>query len=211
MAAPSNKGGKRISSLFSLGGSKDDSSASLSQSTASSSHLRISSHDYPLTSSSASASIRRSRSAQNLVPHEPHPTALQADDTSEPVILNPPRTLKGTRPARSAVVYANGSHPASREGSRSRPTTPNLPTPLNTTSSPGSLSRPGTPNSAKQSKRRSWFPGKTDRVAANHPQNEPQAWIAGLREHIPYDLKPLLTGQKVRASPSTPRRLGSSG
>jgi hypothetical protein len=60
-----------------------------------------------------------------------------------------------------------------------------------------STSRPQTPTSAKASKRRSWLPGKADKSPGGQERYESQAWIAGLKEHIPYNITPLINGEKV--------------
>lgn len=105
---------------------------------------------------------------------------------------NPPSSY-GSRPgSRAHSPMLN-----SRDGSRSRPQTPVYVAPAGVPQSP---SRPGTPSSAKINKRKSWMPGsagKSESTPIEQIQHEPRAWIAGLREHIPYDIAPLLNGTKV--------------
>jgi hypothetical protein len=118
-------------------------------------------------------------------------------DTMAGLSLVPPPPLSADGLPRSSSatgqLSAYSSGQASREGSRSRPTTPVMLTPHDNRSP----SRPQTPTSAKASKRRSWLPGKAEKNAVGQERNEPQAWIAGLREHIPYSLLPLINGEKV--------------
>ena len=98
-----------------------------------------------------------------------------------------------------------GSPINSRDGSRSRPQTPVLLGPGGIAQSP---QRPGTPGSAKLNKRRSWMPGsggKSEKSQIDQVSHEPKAWIAGLREHIPYDITPLINGMRVRFSASQMR------
>lgn len=50
----------------------------------------------------------------------------------------------------------------------------------------------------KLSKKKSGLPGgKADKLKFDDGDLHQKAWIAGLKEHIPYDLTPLLTGDKV--------------
>lgn len=120
----------------------------------------------------------------------------QATPITPPTPLAPPPLLTGdglVRPPSSAGS-GYGSRPGSRaaspqsNGSRSRPTTPSIMT--------GSDSRPQTPTSAKLNKRKSWMPGSKDK-GKYEDKKYSQAWIAGLRDHIAYDLTPLLSGERV--------------
>lgn len=121
----------------------------------------------------------------------------QATPISPPTPLAPPPLLTGdgyVRPPSSAGS-GYGSRPGSRAaspqsaGSRSRPTTPSI-------MQSGSDSRPQTPNSAKLNKRKSWLPGTKDKGKFDEKKNS-QAWIAGLRDHVAYDITPLLSGERV--------------
>ncbi|OAL33192.1 hypothetical protein AYO20_07509 [Fonsecaea nubica] len=82
----------------------------------------------------------------------------------------------------------------SRDASRSRPQTPNLLIPPGTAGSP---CHPATPPSAKIAKKKSWLHGKADKHKFADGEGPSKAWIAGLREHVAYDLTPLLKGDRV--------------
>lgn len=192
MANPTRS--NRLSSLLLLGHSRNDSASSLSHSTAAS-HGPDVSHDHPprspsprLQPSSAHKLHKSNLSAgSNLLPLDTMATL--------PLVPPPPISTDGYRRSSSASgqrsTYSSGQ--ASREGSRSRPSTPVMLAPYDALSS----SRPQTPTSAKVPKRRSWLPGKADKSAVEHERNERQAWIAGLQEHIGYNLLPLINGEKV--------------
>lgn len=121
--------------------------------------------------------------------------------------LQPPPTFRETasgisskppsRPVSRAGSYEYAS--ASRESSRSRPQTP---TP-NLLALPGQVlspppRSPASPGSAKLSKKKGYFPGaKNDKHPFEDGESQQKAWIAGLKEHIPYDLTALLCGGRV--------------
>jgi hypothetical protein len=184
---------RRLSSIFSL--SKSHSTSNLSASSGDS-------HPHDRDSSQERAG--------RLQQQKPHKLRITSDGSSPPPEsilkgLDPPH-FPGTRSA-SNPPSSYGSRPGSRvgspmmdsrDGSRSRPQTPVYSAPGLIAQSP---SRPGTPSSAKPNKRRSWMPGssgKSEVAPIESVQYEPNAWIAGLREHIPYDLMPLLNGTRVR-------------
>jgi hypothetical protein len=184
----------RLSSLLSLGHSKNDSASSLSQSS-SASHLPDVSQGH---TPSSSGPTLQSSSKHKL--HKSTPSAgssLPALDTMSTLALAPPPAISTDGlpryPSAAGHFSTYSSGQASREGSRSRPTTPIMLTPHDTLSS----SRPQTPTSAKASKRRSWLPGKADKSPIGQERQEPEAWIAGLKEHIPYNLVPLISGERV--------------
>jgi hypothetical protein len=186
MATPQKP--KRVSSLFSLGHSKSDSASSLSQSSYVS-HAPDASQDH---SPESPGSTSQSTSKRRL--HKSSPSAglsLPTLNTMAAMPLVLPPVINADGLPRPQSTHSSGQ--ASREGSRSRPTTPNMLTPFDNLPS----SRPQTPTSAKASKRRSWLPGKSEKSAMGQEQHEPQAWIAGLKEHIPYNLAPLINGEKA--------------
>ena len=187
----------RLSSLLSLGHSKHDSISSLSPSS-SSSNLYDASQEHAFGGSGSAPQVTQSPSKNKL-----HKNASSGTYTPPPIDtmsmpLAPPPVLSSdgiARPPSSAGHLSRpGSRQASREASRSRPTTPSLLVPSDSATS---LSRPQTPDSKKISKKRSWLPGKLDKTFADTGHHLPQAWIAGLREHVPYDLNSLLDGEKV--------------
>lgn len=184
---------KRLSSLFTL--SKSQSTSNLSQSS-NDSHSR----DRDSSQERAGRAQQQQRLHKVRVTSDgsnPPPAALFQDIEppqfpSKRNASNPPSSF-GSRPG-SRV----GSPINSREGSRSRPQTPNLLQPGAVAQSP---SRSGTPTSATLRKRRSWMPGSGGRSDKSHVEDistDPKAWIAGLKEHIPYDIAPLLNGTRVR-------------
>ena len=185
----------RLSSLLSLGHSRNDSASSQSQSS-SASHPPDNSQDHAPGSPEPTL---QSPSKHRL--HKHYPSAGSSlpplsTMTTLPALAPPPAIgADGLQRPPSAPgqlsTYSSGQ--ASRDGSRSRPTTPNMLAPYDSLSSP----RPQTPTSAKVSKRRSWLPGKADKSPVGPERFEPQAWIAGLKEHIPYNFAPLINGEKV--------------
>lgn len=187
---------KRISSLFTL--SKSQSTSNLSQSSGDS-HSR----DRDSSQERADRAQQQQRLHKLRVTSDgsdPPPAALFQD-------IEPPQ-FPFTRNA-SNPPSRHGSRPGSpinsREGSRSRPQTPVLLQPGALAQSP---SRTGTPTSATLKKRRSWMPGSGGRPDKGHVESTPsesKAWIAGLKEHIPYDITPLLNGTRVRLWPSQAR------
>jgi hypothetical protein len=186
MATPQKP--NRVSSLFSLGHSKNDSASSPSQSNYVS-HAPDASRDH---SPESPGSTLQSTSKRRL--HKRSPSAglsLPTLNTMAAMPLVPPPVINADGLPRPQSAYSSGQ--ASREESRSRPTTPNMLAPYDNPPS----SRPQTPTSAKASKRRSWLPGKSEKDAVGQERHEPQAWIAGLKEHMPYNLAPLINGEKA--------------
>lgn len=186
MATPQKS--NRVSSLLSLGHSKNDSASSLSQSSYVS-YAPDASQDH---SPGSPDSTLQSTSKHKL--HKSNPSARLSLHTlntmvAMPLVLPPIVSADGLQRPQSTC----SSGQASREGSGSRPTTPNMLTPYDNLPS----SRPQTPTSAKASKKRSWLPGKSEKIPVGQEQHEPQAWIAGLKEHIPYNLEPLINGEKA--------------
>jgi hypothetical protein len=192
MANPTKS--NRLSSLFSLGHSRNDSASSLSHSS-SVSHTADASQDH---APSSPGPTLQSSSKHKL--HKGNPSLgsdLAPLDTMAALPLAPPPPIGADglpRPSSATgQLNAYSSGQASREGSRSRPSTPVMLTPHDNRSP----SHPQTLTSAKASKRRSWLPGKPDKSPVGQERNESQAWIAGLKEHIPYSLLPLIDGEKV--------------
>jgi hypothetical protein len=191
MANPTK--GSRLSSLFSLGHTRDGSNSSLSHSPTSS-PAHDTTPEHPPTGiiqapqSLSQQKLRRTdRSRENVL------LPLDASTTSP---LIPPPVLTGYGPPRppssTGTLSAPQSRAGSREGSRSRPSTPSA---VGSTGSP--LLLPSTPGSDKASKRRSWMPGKLGKAAADPAASAPQAWVAGVSQHVAYDLTPLISGDTV--------------
>ncbi|EXJ87177.1 hypothetical protein A1O3_04136 [Capronia epimyces CBS 606.96] len=113
---------------------------------------------------------------------------------TETGLVRPPSSQRSGSESRPGSRASSGhSQVHSREGSRSRPQTPTLVIPSN---APAPPARPATPSSGRTSKR-GWAPGKHDRHKIDDGSAHRKAWIAGLREYVPYDLAPLLGGEKV--------------
>ena len=184
---------KRLSSLFTL--SKSQSGSNISQSS-DDSHLRDQASSPERTSRIQQQQrlnrLRITSEGSNIAPAALFQDIEPPQFPSRRSVSNPPSSY-GSRPG-SRV----GSPIYGREGSRSRPQTPVLQPPSGIAQSP---SRPSTPSSATLKKRRSWMPGSGGRSDKSHVEQtslEPKAWIAGLREHIAYDIAPLLNGARVR-------------
>src|SRR4051812_25927784 len=144
MATPQKS--TRVSSLLSPGHSKNDSASSLSQSSYVS-HAPDASQDH---SPGSPDSTLQSTSKHKL--HKRNPSAglsLHTLNTMAAMPLAPPPIICADGLQRPPSICSSGQ--ASREGSRSRPTTPK--TPYDNLPS----SRPQTPTSAKISKKRSWL------------------------------------------------------
>ena len=66
-----------------------------------------------------------------------------------------------------------------------------------------STSPPSTPDSIMAGKKKNWLPGKLSKTPEVVVEDKPRAWIAGLPEHLPYDLGPLFQGEKVSRTYNT--------
>jgi hypothetical protein len=208
MAAPLNKSAKKISSLFSSGTPRDDSDSALSQSSTSS-HHRGPSQDLrtarganaPPPKSASIPNLHGHRTNNSISSHGPMPPPISTMPLSP---LAPPPTLVNYGPPRPASSHGSvrsrpSSRAASRESSRSRPSTPTTMAPSGSANSPIAKVQ-GTPRDGKISKKHSWLPKRPGQEAEGAADHETRAWIAGLREHIPYDTSPVLRGEKVRSA-----------
>lgn len=217
MATPLNKSARKLSTLFSSGPSRDDSDSVLSRSSTSS-HLRGSSHDLPGAGSRSSASLPKSASLTKIAGHRTHTSINSHTSMMPPPIstapfppLAPPPTLVNYGPPRPASSHGSArsrpsSRATSREGSRSRPSTPTTIAPPGSATSPVARTQT-TPRDAKVSKRHSWVPKRSGNGPDVVGSQEPKAWIAGLREHIPYDLSPIFRSEKVCRAVLLPAKL----
>lgn len=207
MATPLSKSARKISTLFSSGTSRDDSDSVLSRSSTSS-YLRGSSHDSPGAGFGSNASLPKSASLSKIAgprahtPINSHTPIMPPPISTTPLSpLPPPPTLVNygqPRPASShgSVRSKPSSRETSREGSRSRPSTPTTMGPPGRANSPIARTQTASRDS-KISKRHSWLPKKPGHGPDELGSQEPKAWIAGLPEHIPYDLSPIFRGEKV--------------
>ena len=205
MASPLNRSAKKISSLFSLSNSRDESNSAISE-PSSSSHNRESSQDFLRADSASHATLAKSASNPNLSGHKtnafinarrPMPPPISTVPLSP---LAPPPTLVNHGPPRSASCHDSvRSRAASREGSRSRPPTPTVMAAPGSTNSPVARAQ-NTPREGKVAKRHSWLLKKSGQGEDDTKKHEPKAWIAGLRDHVPYDMSPVFRGERVCVS-----------
>lgn len=171
---------KRLSSIFSL--SKDDHGTGQTHS--------------PLPRASSNPTLAPPSAKLHKPLSQPATSPAQAN-YPEPTLpitpLAPPPLLTGDGMIRPPSSTGSGSRPASQASVRSRPQTPNFAiTPVDG-NSPITATTPG---SGKLKKTHSWMPGKASK-GKNGDANHSQAWIAGLPDHVPYDLNPLLKGERV--------------
>ncbi|EXJ61705.1 hypothetical protein A1O7_02134 [Cladophialophora yegresii CBS 114405] len=179
---------KRLSSLFTLSRDSDQHSQ----------------RQHPEATPSTTAS------SPPIAPQSPHKLHKSRFTSSSQIDLNdglpplaPPPRLTESGSVRPPSSHRSGpdSRPTSRnssihsrDGSRSRPQTPNLLIPPGNTHSPG---LPATSPVAKITKKKSWLPGKSDKHKFEDGSTSSKAWIAGIRDHMPYDLAPLSKGERV--------------
>jgi hypothetical protein len=183
---------KRLSSLFTLS-SRDNSSGADGQ--ISPSHSRDSSFNQSPTSARLQKHTPTSSTDTPVPLSFPQPPALT------PLAPPPLMTENGSYYPPSSA--GSGSRPGSRAGSpssasfRSRPTTPSIVIPGVDPTSPA---RPLTPTTAGKLNKKKTGPTKAEIKAAEELRKNTKAWIAGLRELVPYDATPLLNGQRVSLS-----------
>lgn len=184
------KSAKRISSLFSLGGHKDQNGSG-----------SPSSPGFPpdISKNRQRSSSRPTRhvSTPNVSFSEPRtvPNAAPMDRFDLDSLPPPPSLLSVNHDlASSAPSSPVDSRPRSRGRDLSRPSSSaGLVIPGSTPDS-----RPSTP-----SKRRSWMPGMAARSRASSIDKRPPApmlpgaWIAGLDQKVVYDMGPLSRGETV--------------
>lgn len=177
---------KRLSSIFGI--SKDKESGAQ--------------HTYPAQSSSLSATPAASPVSKLHKQHRPS----TPDFAYNPPVLQPPPTFHETV---AGITSRPTSRPQSRDGRlshdasdsdsvRSRPQTPVLLLPP-TASHPSPLYTTSPVQNAKLAKKKSSIPTKSEKhqfdQGPNGHSSENKAWIAGLKEHIPYNLTDLLEGR----------------
>lgn len=188
------KSAKRISSLFSLGSSKDQNSpGSLPSPGFNSSDATNDRHRR--SSSRPTRHVSTPNAAFSTEPRTMPDTPLDFDLENLP----PPPSLLSVNHdlASSAPSSPTTGRPQSRGREMSRPSS------SVGLAIPGSApdSRPSTP-----SKRRSWMPGMAARSRASSMDKRPPApslpgaWIAGLDQKVVYDLGPLSRGEQVNES-----------
>jgi len=135
----------------------------------------------------SASDLSLSLSTQEIPPLQPPPTFRETASG----ISNKPSSRPVSR------TGTNDYAPSSRESSRSRPQTPNLLTIPGQAVSPAPYS-PVSPGSARLSKKKGFIPGgKNEKHRFGDGESEQKAWIAGLKEHIPYDLTALLCGGRI--------------
>ncbi|PGH15946.1 hypothetical protein AJ79_02113 [Helicocarpus griseus UAMH5409] len=202
------KSAKRISSLFSLGSSKDSADESPSPAQPSSRN------SLPTPSSSSSQQKQKEDSKRQSQPSAGGPTLRHAASaqhlsTNSLSVPQSNRNVSAPLPTDSAAndngplvpppslttVNAELSEPAKdRRQSWSG----------GISSMAAGLTRPGSRTTllsadSRAAKGRSWVPGKARMTSVDMSQPPPsmRAWIAGAGQDIPYDVTPLTNGQKV--------------
>ena len=187
---------KRLSSLFGHKKGKSEDGAPGSATTSRQNSLAVSPVESPqagpvkLQKQKLTSASQLSLNTQDITPLEPPPTFRETVSG----ISNRTSSRPGSRNGTSD--YA----PSSRESSHSRPQTPNLLTIPGQAASPApySPSSPGPATPGRISKKKSWVPGgKNEKHVFDEGESQQKAWIAGLKEHIPYDLSELLSGGRV--------------
>lgn len=170
---------KRLSSIFSL--SKDDHGTDHKHSL-----LPQSTSNPSLNIPPAGGKLHKTTSPSSAAPRTTYP-----DPTLPVTPLAPPPLLTGDGMIRPPSSAGSGSRPPSQASARSRPQTPTFAiTPVEG----NSPIQPTTPSSAHRLKKHTWG-GKLSK--GNKDAKQSQAWIAGLPDHVPYDLSPLLKGERV--------------
>lgn len=202
LVPPQVKPGRRISSLLSLGSAKEALSSRSSSASNSPNTSKHSPSQGSVDGGSGQKSkrvLRHSASAHNLSSRAP-----QVDNDAP---LPPPPSLvtvnqdladSANNPSNNRPTSAGGNRPASSGGLRPRSAASLKPR-------PGSMagSRPGSPGTDRQSKRMSWLPGSKNTRGSSAEEEKPpmptknSAWVAGLPERYPYDLTPLINGERV--------------
>lgn len=171
---------KRLSAIFGLSKEKDrDKDASTPG------HSRQSSAVSPTASPASQGRLHKQRltSASDL-----------SLNTNVPPLEPPP----AFRESAAGISSKASSRPASRDSSRSRPQTPTLLTVPGSAISPASPSTPTGSASGRLAKKRSAVPSnRQEKNNFSSAESQQKAWIAGLKEHIPYDLLPLLNGHRL--------------
>lgn len=191
LVPPQVKPGKRISSLLSIGSAKEATSSRSSSGSTSPNPQKHSPSQGSVDGGARKPRVlRHSVSAHNLSSRTP-PVDNDAPLLPPPSLVSVNQDLADTanNPSGNRPRSAGGSRPTSSGGlrPRSRP-----------------QSRAGTPGAeAKQNNRMSWFlGGKPNRRNSSEDAKlrkpaKHSAWVAGLPERYPYDLAPLVNGEKV--------------
>jgi hypothetical protein len=179
---------KRLSAIFSL--SKDDRGTGLAHSP-----LPNSTSNPSLTVPAAGGKLHKpvtpssTTTSSATTPHADYPAP-----TLPITPLAPPPLVTGDGMFRPPSSAGSGSRPPSQASVRSRPQTPTFAiTPVEG----NSPLRPTTPGSATRLKKHTW-----GRSSKGKSEPHSQAWIAGLPDHTPYDLTPLLNGERVGSFPA---------
>lgn len=206
------KSAKRLSSIFSLGSSKDDEpspqpSPNPNRRSSFTSSQPDQQHQQQPQQGLSAHYMRNARSAHNL------PT------TSSPTVSGSPRNVsapvrndsfQNPSPSPRPRPSGSSSNPAASESSsdsrrRRQSISGSLSNIASGFSRPASRStlRPTTPNESRAAKGRSWVPGKARLSSVDMiPPTPPvpalmRAWVAGAAREIPYDISPLQAGEKV--------------
>jgi hypothetical protein len=187
MLGDKRKSTNRLSGLFSKGSSDSQETASTKtkSSTPSESTGRLTKVRNRLSSAHHLAPEYPAPSSPNTPRHVSAPTAVQPVESRDSAALlaplEPPPPLGGDGPgSRAGSRAASPSH--SRNGSR--PGTPG-----------GDSATEG--NLKKLRRKSNLFGSSRVDLAAAQTLEQPPAWIVGLKGKVPYNLAPLLSGEKV--------------
>lgn len=180
------KSGRRISSLFSLGGSSEPQQSHSAASSESSGRLSKVKNRISSATSTSTA-----HSATHLTaPEYPPPSPQRRQSPPNQLTIQPVGSpaLEPLEPPPHLDVPSRSSSPG---GFGSRPGTPNL--------------EVGNEGKLKKLRRKSGLFGgmnssMTDVSSAGAAGNSPLAWIVGHKGKVPYNLTMLLNGEKVRCS-----------
>ncbi|KAK2762139.1 hypothetical protein FQN54_001146 [Arachnomyces sp. PD_36] len=191
LVPPQVKPGRRISSLLSIGSAKE-AAAPRSSSASTSPNQSHSPNQGSVEEGGRNRLLRHSASAHNLSSRAP------VVDNDAP-LLPPPSLVSVNQDLADSANNGPGNRPRSAGGSR----------PTSSGGLGGPRPRPGSRpvsrgGDSRQNNRMSWFLGGKNSRRSSTEEDKPlkappkySAWVAGLLEEFPYDLNPLVNGEKI--------------
>ncbi|KMU72189.1 hypothetical protein CISG_00498 [Coccidioides immitis RMSCC 3703] len=200
LGAP-GKSAKRLSSLFSLGSSKepkqDKHQARTHAASGSLSSQSAKSVDHASASSQRTirhaASVQNFQDSQTVIPAPRNVSApLPVADPHRDSLLMPPPSLAVVNSDVAAESSSNENHRRRQSWGGS---IPGLGRPRS-----GTGTRPSNLNTeSRPSKGRSWVPGRSGRGSEVVTDSRPmmRAWIAGTHHEMPYDVDKLVAGERI--------------
>ncbi|WEW54747.1 hypothetical protein PRK78_000172 [Emydomyces testavorans] len=200
LTAPA-KSAKRLSSLFSLGSSKETKESNSQVKTHSSTRSQSCHPGRPVhhvaTSSQPTlrhtASVQNFQDSQNLTFASRNVSApLPVGDPSRDEVLMPPPSLSTVNPDVAVELTSDDGHKRRQSWGGSLPG-------IGRPRSGSGLRPPGQNTESRLSKGKSWVPGRARRGSDAVPDSKPmmRAWIAGTPQEIPYDVDQLVAGERV--------------